>query len=663
MKRKNFFLKACALLLSISLLLNGNVANAFANETETSVNDCLVTEESLQNDSEIPTGEESEAATADEAVVDDDISVNDTDDEELSNLGITLEDLKDAPLLTEEYLTDKLETPTSQKWFRVNLDNESGYFRIGFKLGDGANPNYIKYGWTISIYDGSDLSSPNYEVHLTGSASSKVMCFEPCVAYIKVSSYIETEYSAPINQPFDIKAYIHKEPNWETSYDNSIASAIETEAGSTYKGTIYYSNDVDYYKYTTKADGYVAAIFKPDPELASVDNLGYGWDFTILDSSGNALYKYSDTTSCTTMKYAYTPGSTFYFKIESTTYSNKPKHQPYNLSVVFHESDDWESEYNNTINNANPFIMNKEMNGSITSKSDIDVFSIDAAADEEVDFDFKVNKWRSKAADYYGFNLVLLDSNGNTITTHKNICSGETFSYNTKLNLSKGINYIKISNYSDTSSYASVGTDYTFIVKGSGSPNPAPEPTPEPTPTPEGYYTVSYNGLDGVNYNPDIFTTSYKWDPKMKAIKLPTKKNMTKPGFTFKGWKIQSTGKKATKITKKTQNGTTFEAIWKENSYTVKYVVKKPASGVKLNFKVKNSKVKYTASFKIAEYYYKKGIKFTDYYYAGNYKIIGWTRVKNGNTPEFITCQKVSKLIEKNKGKLKLYAVWAPINN
>ena len=155
-------------------------------------------------------------------------------------------------------------------------------------------------------------------------------------------------------------------------------------------------------------------------------------------------------------------------------------------------------------------------------------------------------------------------------------------------------------------------------------------------------YTVKYDSNGG---NGTISDSSYKLGESKKL----TKNTFTKEGFTFIGWNTNKdastslyTDEQVVSDLGQTGETVTLYAIWKANTYTVKY----DSNGG-------------TGSMANVTYSYGESKKLTkNTFTKDGYTFIGWNTNKDASTSLYTDEQEVSNLSKENDGVMTLYAMW-----
>ena len=101
--------------------------------------------------------------------------------------------------------------------------------------------------------------------------------------YIEVKSYSEYGMS-PIMVPFDIKADVVSENNWEQENNNTFKKANKISIGKKYQGTLFDDIDEDWFKVVAPNTGRITATLNCDPDT-DVNDVGDGWDVSVYSAS------------------------------------------------------------------------------------------------------------------------------------------------------------------------------------------------------------------------------------------------------------------------------------------------------------------------------------------------------------------------------------------
>ena len=160
--------------------------------------------------------------------------------------------------------------------------------------------------------------------------------------------------------------------------------------------------------------------------------------------------------------------------------------------------------------------------------------------------------------------------------------------------------------------------------------------------------TITLEPQGGAGGNSSIEAT---YDAKMPSVSIPSR-----TGYTFVQYNSQRDGLGVmyydnngnSAINCDIYNPTTLYAIWKANSYTIKYDTNKPTSA--------SSNVTGTTSNSTHTYDATKSLSKNNYYLKG-WTFVGWSKVKNG-TVAYTDGQEVKNLTSIDGDTVTLYAVW-----
>ena len=155
-------------------------------------------------------------------------------------------------------------------------------------------------------------------------------------------------------------------------------------------------------------------------------------------------------------------------------------------------------------------------------------------------------------------------------------------------------------------------------------------------------YTVKYDSNSGAGTMTD---SSFKYGESKKL----TKNTFTKEGYTFLGWNTDKTKQEALYTDEqvvsnliKSGNSVTLYAIWKANTYTVKY----DNNGG--NGSIENTTFTYGESKNFTKNTFTKT----------GYTFIGWNTDKEATTALYTDEKQVSNLTKENNEIITLYAIW-----
>ena len=147
----------------------------------------------------------------------------------------SMNDAKNSPVLNSgQYRTSRLRDEYDVKLFQVKMP-KSGYFRITLRPNAVADENDIGYGWNLNIYRKDNLKEPVKQYwQIENKMVTEKLVLTSGTYYIEVKSYSEYGMS-PIMVPFDIKADVVSENNWEQENNNTFKKANKISIGKKYQ--------------------------------------------------------------------------------------------------------------------------------------------------------------------------------------------------------------------------------------------------------------------------------------------------------------------------------------------------------------------------------------------------------------------------------------------
>lgn len=218
----------------------------------------------------------------------------------------SMNDAKNSPVLTSQYRTTRLRNEYDVKLFQVQMP-KSGYFRITLRPNAVADENKM-------VTEKLVLTSGTY--------------------YIEVKSYSEYGMS-PIMVPFDIKADVVSENNWEQENNNTFKKANKISIGKKYQGTLFDDIDEDWFKVVAPNTGRITATLNCDPDT-DVNDVGDGWDVSVYSASdiNTEIVKEEGIITKGSVRFNAVKGRTYYIYVYSYHYSF-PEGYTYQLATSF----------------------------------------------------------------------------------------------------------------------------------------------------------------------------------------------------------------------------------------------------------------------------------------------------------------------------------------
>lgn len=283
--------------------------------------------------------------------------------------------------------------------------NENGGVWIEFQHQNLTSDNEA---WKIMISDvngdvqmefTSFMNKENTVSQFVGLASGKYR-----VTVVSDSSFSDAPYHVKIFQ--NIKENYATEPNGETLKSNSFEDMKNNEV-QTFYGNLTNYNDVDYYCFELPQKGVIAYDFEHENFTNDYD----GWYISIKNSDSEELCYFTiswQETQTGSPNIGLEAGK---YYIEIGRYGSLNM-EPYALSVVWHESDYWESEFNNTILNADSLIAGYYQHGSLMSRDDVDYYMFQCEKTGTYKWSFEHENLTEDDAQWY---IDILDKDSNKV--------------------------------------------------------------------------------------------------------------------------------------------------------------------------------------------------------------------------------------------------------
>jgi len=364
--------------------------------------------------------------------------------------------------------TDYLETKDSEEWYKFTT-TQRGYFRLNFKINDYSDQTTVNSGWNVEIFNSKDLNNPikGYK----GIKSERLFPILPMQAgdyYIKVSVFNRSNNGqyAPVGCKYDLNVGFTASSVWELEGNNDTSAIANTIIANTaYYGTLYYNNDVDWYKVGVSSNGYMNLTLGV-PSSTNRDEINSGWNVTIYDAEGNELKTVKNIKNAYTFPALSAPKGSYYIRVSAYNASNSGQYAPvdctYSLNLNHKASSVWETEYNNSNATADTMKLATDYYGSLYYNSDVDwykvattkngYFKVSLNLDSSVDVD-SVNS---------GWNISIMDGQLNEIVTYSKITRNWTSDI---LPYPKGTYYVKVSAYNSSNNGQYAPVDCTYKLK------------------------------------------------------------------------------------------------------------------------------------------------------------------------------------------------------
>lgn len=357
--------------------------------------------------------------------------------------------------------TGALYCSEDEDWYKVTTD-KAGKLTLDFKLSDDADVEEIDHGWMVYIMD-SQMNILKKYTDIKGDATFDILPFEAGTYYVRVDAdYDYNDSTAPTDCGYTICMNHVYDASWESEYNDEKAKSDTITANKVYSGTLYKSDDVDWYKVTTTKAGKMQVVFNLD-ESVNLDDVHYGWKIKIYDASLNILKEYTDIKS--NMKSAILPFTkgTYYVEV-SADYDYNDTTAPtdciYKLKFAHTVAATWESEVNDTKAKSDTITVNKTYYGNLYRSDDVDWYKVTTTKTGYFQVKFGVSTNISLDDIDYGWKFTVYDKNLKVIKEYTEVKKTKTSAI---LPYAKGTYYIKVEadyDYNDTTA----PTDCTYTL-------------------------------------------------------------------------------------------------------------------------------------------------------------------------------------------------------
>ena len=331
---------------------------------------------------------------------------------------------------TNTVVADCLEKNDTVKYYKFTMD-KTGYFQLAFQIpGLDVDP---AQGWKISLLD-TDGNTCLYETSITQNTVFPAFPFvKGKMFYIKIRSV--STYFPPEGIGYEISLNTYEDTSWEVEFNNTAAEANSVTANQNYRGNLISADDVDYYTFETKEDGFFQVEFL----IPGIDiNVEQGWKVTIFQDQ-KEIHSYIMTENTRTCPYPFAKGTKFMVKIQAQSTYFSPTFVEYNFSVLTKESKYWEQENNDQIVGANEIKSGKTYEGTALTPGDTDYYKIKMSKKGFLTYTFRPNTLPEEIGQ--GYHLYVYNQDNEELYNLSSV-TGET---SATLYLNKGVYYIRVS--------------------------------------------------------------------------------------------------------------------------------------------------------------------------------------------------------------------------
>lgn len=385
---------------------------------------------------------------------------------------------------------------TDTDWYTFSTEQD-GFFTVEFLHDKMDSTNFF---WQVTVYqeiDGKLKSFPIWDIYGNVEKTTTDALGVPAGNYyIRVTPRTTSSYSMiPYTMTVKFSEADGETRNaWETEFNDSWEDADPINVNQPYEGLTSSYEDVDWYTFDTEEDGHISVRFLHD----RIDKTSNYWTITVYKYEDEkpkkfATYNVAANNEKFTTCNIGVPAGTYFVEIAAVSAYNTST-TPYEMTVMFAPNgeegkNDWETEFNDYQEDADPINVDQSYNGSIYFSGDTDwyKFSLDAAS--SVYFRFEHDRLDSS----YNYWTVELYQGNDKLNTW-NIKGNEALTLSDAFELKAGEYHVMVRGANNT--YYSTG-DYTFRFGKDTGANPD-----DPGTTPDDPGTTEPTGVFG-DFNND----------------------------------------------------------------------------------------------------------------------------------------------------------------
>ena len=324
------------------------------------------------------------------------------------------------PLKTNQSIKGRMNSADDQDYFKYKVDTQ-GCFK--FEVENISGSDDVGYGWNWHVYD-MDFHELCYCNYFKSKQDSFIYNFKKgTVVYIMVESNYQN--SDVINAAYKITVKTKKSADWEVEGNDSSKSATQLDLNKKKYGSIYISNDQDYYEYKVKENGPLKFRFENESEK---EYCGYGWEIKVYDSKMNELETMRTKSQVESKIFSYKRGSKLYLKVSSLYHDSDAANLKYSLCVKTKKNRNWEQEENNSYATADKIQKKSVKYGTIMNGNDVDYYKYIPDESRKASLTFSVKENEA----YYGWNVSIYNSAKKVVASSEGIKSTEKLGWKTE---------------------------------------------------------------------------------------------------------------------------------------------------------------------------------------------------------------------------------------
>ncbi|EJO5346284.1 cell wall-binding repeat-containing protein [Clostridium botulinum] len=303
-------------------------------------------------------------------------------------------------------IRSETEEVVSKKWDRsylkdyyISIENE-GKLDIDYNIN-----NFFRFDLIILDEKGKEIIKKSYN----SLTKDKRIHNNYNDIRLPKGKYTVRVHSFDMNGTYTIKIKYTKEgEGFEKEYNDTLEDANVIYPNKDIIGSIHSYDDVDYYKFTLDKKGSLKLNLKHKQYGI------YGFTVNLLDEDNKSIAQFTsngEDINSQSNKLRLDKGN-YFVKIQCKRLGDETLN--YKLNLIYNSEDEnYESEPNDYIEDANYIKCNKEYTGNIQSTADRDYYKIDLNSDSKITINFKHDEGYKK------WTIYLLDKDNNQIKRFK----------------------------------------------------------------------------------------------------------------------------------------------------------------------------------------------------------------------------------------------------
>lgn len=219
--------------------------------------------------------------------------------------------------------------------------------------------------WKMYLYDGAYREIFSRHIYGNQTMTKSELTGLPAGTYYIVIRSSE-EFSASSTDIYSLTPIYEESDVWEKELNDSFLDATSVKTNTEYYGTTRngYRYEKDYYRFQLEADGVVQPVFQ-NPLQGTQSSY---WVFSLYNAAYSEIYRssiYGNYTSMEMPKIGL-PAGTYYVKINSSEEFSAATFDVYSYSIHYEKADNWETEFNDGFQTADPLEIGAVRYGTTT---------------------------------------------------------------------------------------------------------------------------------------------------------------------------------------------------------------------------------------------------------------------------------------------------------